>query len=61
MNAVAHVGSTPMLATIQQQLANLNDQLWRLNNLYWIVNDNGIRVPFRLRPIQLASSRLATR
>lgn len=36
-----------------QELAeNLKSRLWRLNNLYWIINEQGERVKFKLRPVQ---------
>jgi hypothetical protein len=31
---------------------NLKNPLWRLNNLYWIINENGQRVKFNMRPVQ---------
>lgn len=33
-------------------IRQLTDREWRLNNLYWTVNEDGLKVRFRLRPAQ---------
>ncbi len=33
-------------------IENLSDKLWRLNNLYWVLDEDGNRVKFHLRPTQ---------
>jgi len=30
----------------------LKDQTWRLNNLYTVIDEDGLAVPFRMRPVQ---------
>jgi len=39
--------------TEEELKENMSDRLWRLNNLYWITDEQGRRVKFSCRPVQL--------
>ena len=39
--------------TESQLKKNMSDRLWRLNNLYYVTNEQGQRVLFKCRPVQL--------
>lgn len=41
-----------LLRNSEHAREKLADKMWRLDNLYTIVNERGIRVPFKLRPVQ---------
>jgi len=38
--------------TLDNLIDNLKDRRWRLNNLYWVLDEDGNKVKFRMRPVQ---------